>query len=236
MVRNHLSRLRDWRVAGIVVLLFAVLLAQTVVCARDLPEEIPYGSCDRLDGVIGTEWDSSLKKQTTITYQRTSCSCSTSHLPTQLYLQHDDENLYVAMSIRTSYLQSSRETFRAFLFVDNGDNTLWHVGDNIVIVPVDDGQLLVTGLDYYYPSYSRTPVDKATLDVQQDATGVGRWNPSTGSFEFELSLPLQSGDPLDVAVVAGEPVIVVIGFDVVDSYARSLYYGKAPSFSLFVAP
>jgi hypothetical protein len=236
MVRNHLSRLRNWRVAGIAVLLLAVLLAQTVVCARDLPVEIPYGSCDRLDGVIGTEWDSSLKKQTTITYQRTSCRCSASHLPTQLYLQHDEENLYVAMSIRTSYLQSSWETFRAFLFVDNGDNTLWHVGDNIVIVPADDGQVLVTGLDYYYPSYSRTPVDKATLDVQQDATGVGKWNPLARSFEFELSLPLQSGDPLDVAVVAGEPVIVVVGFDVVDSYARSLYHGKAPAFSLFVAP
>jgi len=236
MVRNRFCSLKHWRVAGTVVLLLAVLLAQTAVCARDLPEEIPYGTCDRLDGVIGTEWDSALQKQTTITYQRTSCSCSTSHLPTQLYLQHDEEYLYVAMSIRTSYLQSSRETFRAFLFVDNGDSTLWHMGDNILIVPADDGQLLETGLDYYYPSYSRTPVDKATLDVQQDATGVGKWNPSTGSFEFELSLPLQSGDPLDVAVVAGEPVIVVIGFDVVDSYARSLYYGKAPSFSLFVAP
>ncbi len=236
MVRNHFCSLRNWRVAGIIILLLAVLLAQTVVFARDLPEEIPYGTCDRLDGVIGTEWDSSLKKQTTITYQRTSCSCNTSRLPTQLYLQHDDENLYVAMSIRTSYLQTSRETFRAFFFIDNGDNTLWHVGDNIVIVPADDGQLLVTGLDYYYPSYSRTPVEKATLDVQQDATGVGKWNPSTASFEFELSLPLQSGDPLDVAVVAGEPVVVVVGFDVVDSYARSLYYGKALSFSLFVAP
>ena len=127
MVRNHFCSLKHWGVAGIVVLLLAVLLAQAVVFARDLPEEIPYGSCDRLDGVIGAEWDSALQKQTTITYQRTSCSCSTSHLPTQLYLQHDEEYLYVAMSIRTSYLQSSRETFRAFLFVDNGDSTLWHM-------------------------------------------------------------------------------------------------------------
>ena len=151
-------------------------------------------------------------------------------------MQHDDANLYVAMSIRTSYLRSSLETFRAFLFVDNGDSTLWHVGDNIVIIPADDGRLFETGLDYYYPAYSRTPVKRATLDVQQDATGVGKWNSSTASFEFELSLPLQSGDPLDVAFVAGEPVIMVVGFDVADRNARSLYYGKTSSFSLFVGP
>ena len=112
MVSNHPSGLRKRCVVGIAFILMTILMAQTVVWARDLPEEIPYGSCDRLDGVIGTEWDNALNKQTTITYQRTSCSCSTSYLPTRLYVQHADANLYVAVSIRTSYIHSSRETFR----------------------------------------------------------------------------------------------------------------------------
>jgi len=234
MVRNRSSRATNLRVTGIVVFLSVVLLTQTAGFARDLPVEIPYGSCDRLDGVIGTEWDGSLQKQITITYQRTSCSCSISHLPTQVYLQHDEENLYVAMSIRTSYLRSSRETFRAFFFVDNGDHTLWHVGDNNIIIPADDGGQRETGLDYHYPAYSRTPIKRATLDAQQDATGAGKWNPSTTSFEFEFSIPLQSGDPMDVAFVTGQPATVVVGFDVVDRYGRSLYYGKSYSFSVFV--
>jgi len=235
MVRSSLSKLGMLEVAGIVVLLLVMLMPSATVCARSAAEAIPYGVVESLDGSIDTEWSNSLKKQIFLRYQRTSCSCSASSLPTELYLLHDDENLYVAISIHTSYLRSIRETFRVFVFFDNGDTRLWNVGDNLIILPAEDGQLFTTGLDYYYPSYSNSPIEKATLDVQQDARGVGRWNLSKSSYEFEISILMQSRDPFDVTIVPGRPFSMVIGFDVFDPYRGSLYHGKAPSFSVFVA-
>ncbi len=236
MVRSSLLKLGMLEVAGIVVLLLVMLVSLATVGVGSAAEVIPYGVSVNLDGSIDTEWSNSLKKQIFLRYQRTSCSCSVSSLPTELYLLHDDEKLYVAISIRTSYLRSTRETLRAFVFLDNGDNAFWNVGDNLIILPAEDGMLLTTGLDYYYPSHSNSPIERATLDVQQNATGIGRWNPSKGTFDFEMSLPMKSGDPLDVPIEVGRPLVMQVGFDIVDPHRGSLYHGKAPSFSAFVAP
>jgi len=236
MVRGLLLKLGILGVAGIVVLLFVMLTPLATVCAGSVAEVIPYGAAVSLDGSIGTEWNNSLKKEIFLRYQRNSCSCSASSLPTELYLLHGDGKLYVGISIRTSYLRSTRETLRALVFLDNGDKAFWNVGDNLIILPAEDGQLLTTGLDYYYPSHSKSPIERAALDVQQDATGVGRWNPSKGTFDFEMSLPMQSGDPLDVPIEVGRPLTMQIGFDIVDPHRGSLYYGKAPSLSVLVAP
>lgn len=236
MFRSLLLKLEMLEVTGIVVLLFVMLTSLAAVHAGSTAEAIPHGAFVSLDGSIGTEWSNSLKKEIFLRYQRTSCSCSASSLPTELYLLHDGEKLYVGISIRTSYLRSTRETLRALVFLDNGDNAFWNVGDNLIILPAEDGLLFTTGLDYYYPSYSDSPTERATLDAQQNAMGVGRWNPSKGTFDFEMSIPMKSGDPLDVPIEVGRPLIMQIGFDVVDPLRRSLYHGKAPSFSVFVAP
>lgn len=213
----------------------AMALVPTVSCAYGTPAAIPYGACGNLDGIIGPEWSQALTQQTTIQYQRTSCACSTTRMPAELYFLHDDENLYVGLSFRTSNLHPSRQIFRAFVFIDNGDNVRWNQGDNLIVVPTSDGQLLATGLDYYYSSRSRSPLERTALDAVQNATGIGRWNAEQGAYQFEISFPMQSGDPFDVPLVAGRAFTLVIGFDVADRYSGSTYNGEASS-SVYIVP
>jgi len=236
MSRGLMLKLGALGFTVLIVSIFAISLSQMTVYASGTPEGVSTGVVGDLDGFIGTEWSRSLNKQISIRYQRTGCSCSAGYLPAELYMLHDDENLYIGLSIRTSRLRAPRQMFRAFVFLDNGDNHLWNPGDNIIIVPADEGKLLITGLDYHYPAPSRTPLDKAKLDAQQNALGIGRWNQSKGTYDFELCLPLQSGDPLDVPIEAGKSLRIIIGFDVFDRYSGSMYYGKAPSFSVFLLP
>jgi len=219
---------------AILVCLAAVSL-QVGICAADVIETIPSGSLEVLDASIGSEWDQAYARATTISYQRNSCRCSTTYLPVTVYALHDEENLYLGLRMWPGSTQITWGEFRVFAILDNGDNMLGSVGDNLLVLPCGSGEEpRIDDLDYHYGGISGGAIGGMTLDEQQDAEGIGIWHPSTGTYEFEIAIPMQSGDPFDMDIIAGDPFGLVIGFDAYDRQGNYLYSGQASMLSLVV--
>lgn len=223
-------------IAAAIVLGFAACSVGITGWASGPAEIIPYGSPESLDGNIGPEWEQSYTRGTSLSYQRTSCACSITYFPATVHLLHDDETLYMGLRMWPGSSSVTWGQFRALVVFDNGDRLLPNAGDDLIIVPAEDGQLLMDGLDYHYAWYSGSLLDGIVLDKQQDAQGAGKWHPETGAYDFEISLPMQSGDPHDASVVSGGAFCLMIGFEALDRFGQHLYAGKAPVLLVWAGP
>ncbi len=218
-----------------VLVLCCVALLQITVRADDAGELIPFGLLETLDGSIGSEWEPAHVREATISYQRNSCRCSITQLPVTVYALHDEENLYFGFRMWPGSTQITWGTFRVFVILDNGDDMLGSTGDNLLVLPCGSGEeARIDDLDYHYGGISGGAIGGMTVDEQQDAAGIGRWHSSTGTYEFEIRVSMQSGDPFDMSVIPGEPFGLVIGFDAYDRQGNYLYSGQAPVLSLVV--
>jgi hypothetical protein len=188
----------------------------------DAPYTVPFGTSVSLDGFIESDWDNALWKPTSLRLG------DNDRLQIDLYMMHDGIYLYVGLRA-TPPKQYSMATPYVYVLFDNGDDSLWNQGDNLVWVPEKNGQLLAGGLDYYFLTYRRRSLDEA-----QNVQGVGRWNPTGRTYEFEFTVELQSGDSYDVDILPGRPVTVKVGFEVIDRRGTTTVAAEAPPFSLII--
>ena len=188
----------------------------------DAPYTVPFGTSVSLDGFIGSDWDNALWKPTSLRVG------DNDRLQIDIYMMHD--NVYLYMGLRVTPPQRySRGTPYVYVLFDNGDASIWNRGDNLVWVPEKNGQLLASGLDYHFSAYRQR-----LLDEIQNVEGVGRWNSSGRTYEFELKVELQSGDPCDVVILPGWPVAIKVGFTVVDPRGTTPVEAETPPFSLII--
>lgn len=158
----------------------------------------PFGNPipkEKLDGIIGPEWDDAEK----VTIQL-------GRFHTDLLQKNDGRNLYIAMEIKTN---RRYHKFEGFVFFDNGDRAYYTVGDDIISVIAKDGKLVEA--DYYYRGRYNFRLDKQIGGVN-NAFGAGKYDTKRRVYVFEFMRELNSGDNKDVNLNPGDVVTVAYGW------------------------
>jgi hypothetical protein len=106
------------------------------------------------------------------------------------YYTNDDTHLYIALEMADPDLDAP-DGFR--IRFDDTQDLIATVGDNEILL----------GMDRYFDRH-RSMFGWGVDDTQEDGTGAG--GSSAGVHFFELAFPLNSGDPNDFALAAGDAV------------------------------
>ena len=163
-----------------------------------------------IDGIINPdEWDDATKiSKEFISMYDSNNSFSETHMM-DAFFKNDVENLYIAITISDDDYNNSEEDFD--LICINFDDP--HDG---VFNEGEDWKLLSTSPVYenYYDENQRinTPLNSENDDDQggsQDGIGAIRYQ--SGFYYGEVTIPLNSGDNLDIQTTVGD----VIGFNIV---------------------
>jgi len=148
---------------------------------------VPYGDpidLDRIDGVLGPEWDDA-----------NAHPCRMGKYGAEVHLKHDERLFYVALVIRTS--NEIRGGLEGWVFIDDGDGRDYERGDDLLSVVANDGRR--EKADHYFKGTFDFVLD-TRLGGTNDAYGAGRYDAALGAYVFEFCRELRSGDSKDVAI------------------------------------
>ena len=211
------------RIERIVLIIVACLLAVYTITALSV-QVVPYGTSisDRLiDGVIGNEWADAASFSTII---RPTSGCQPAHLYSiKVLIKHDCKYLYIALQESQRFVWSPM----AYVCFDSGNKgTLYSKGDDAVILPISQGQLL-SNIDRVYDKDNLLPQRVTSpwgimygippkKDIQLGGTN-DKWGASRASdngYTYEMKIDMGSGDRIygsDIFLYPGKKVTVELG-------------------------
>ena len=184
----------------------------------DVPYEVPLLESIVLDGMIGPEWGAALHRVVTLGGD------DGERFPTELYLQHDADFLYIAVRLESLPRQTAG-TLSLSIGFDNGDGVFWDEGDDFFLFPERGGRPVSTEVDHHLSGYG-----KRDIDEEQNAQGIGRWNATTRTYTFEVQIELDSGDPFDLLITSEQPTMMRIGFEIADRRGEIVYTAHGVAF------
>lgn len=177
-----------------------------------------------IDGVMSSgEWDDA----DTVLVFNGSWANST------IYVMNDEDNLYIALLVVDSTFMSTDSMSVRF---DNDHN---HVTDE------DDDKAWAYPTTYNDMHFEAAALGWGTSDSQSDGSGTGGTTGSGTNF-FEISKPLNSGDPEDFNLTMGDTVGACVSyFDDGTAYSKDTVYpvdgrlaihAQAKYFDILIAP
>jgi len=208
------KRLATLLMLGLLIGLFALTPEGRSQLPTGPVYDVPQGEIESLDGAIGPGWNDATHKSTRM---RTEYG----DFPTDVYLKHNGSDICFALRIRTGS-QFSGAQMNAWIFIDNGDLSVWNRGDDLIEVPERGGFLVSAGTDKYY-----TGPGEFVADPIQNSRGAGRWNSLEQAYEFEICKTMNSGDPYDVPFEMNNVRMIQEGFDLTEG-GMSILEGESP--------
>jgi Tol biopolymer transport system component len=133
-------------------------------------------------------------------------------LPADLYLLNDQKNLYLGLRIlgvqyNNAFIAAGTGFDAILLLFDNNNNSTYELGEDQKILATLQGNVDHAQRGWYLDLHI-VPENEDGADPHFD--GLGRMVHSnvtgTGDYTAELVLPLNSGDPNDMAVTLNDPV------------------------------
>jgi hypothetical protein len=179
-----------------------MLLLTTSAPAQTTNVLTAFGTA-RVDGIFSLgEWDNAATVDLTINLPGGGATSGT------IYVMNDQTNLYLALRVERSVIDQAATVAFAF---NNGDSgTSLGAGDDAILLDVFGGTDQVFFDIFYYTNSSCPPFTLCSdYDVNAGGSNDGEGgfsNDGTYSY-FELSHPLNSGDPHDFSLAPGQTVL-----------------------------
>jgi hypothetical protein len=181
---------------------WGLLLVATCAPAQKTNVLSAFGAA-RVDGIFSAgEWDNAATVDLTINLPGEGTTSGT------IYVMNDQTNLYLALRLERSVVDQAVTVAFAF---NNGDSgTSLGAGDDAILLDVFGGTDQVFFDIFYYTNSSCPPFTLCSdYDVNAGGSNDGEGgfsNDGTYSY-FELSHPLNIGDPHDFSLVPGQTVL-----------------------------
>ncbi len=155
-----------------------------------------------------------------------------------LYVMNDQYKLYIALSVVDSTFKSGSNLAGNDSFNVRFDNDHNNVTDD------GDDKAWTTSTSYYDLHYQASAAGWGTFDSQVDGSGAGGTTGSTNF--FEISKPLDSGDPDDFSLTVGDLIgacvsyfddgIAYSSFSVYPADGRLAVNAQVKYFDIIIAP
>jgi hypothetical protein len=124
---------------------------------------------------------------------------------------HDEENLYIGVTITNDDFQMVTDVGEGELYVDTLG--IYFDGNNNGVIEPNEG------INYFwwlgYSDWFFIEENRWTIDDVKNGTGKATHsNPSgIGDYVYEFEIPLDSGDPQDIAITSQSTVGIMVSFN-----------------------